>query len=114
MARVGDADAYEVAPAQIWTIAGDGGAGYGGDGGPALDAELRQPMSVAPTADGGFLIADSGNNRIRAVSAAGTITTLAGNGVAGDSGDGGPATAAALDGPVSIAVASDGGLLVAE
>lgn len=112
--RAGVATAYDVAPAQIWTIAGNGGAGYGGDGGPAVGAELRQPMSVAPTADGGYLIADKGNDVIRKVSPLGVIDTVAGDGSAGYSGDGGPATGAALDAPYGVAPTADGGFLIAD
>ena len=75
----------------ITTVAGTGVQGFTGDGGPATAAQLSIPFGVAPTADGGFLIVDVGNQRIRKVSAAGVITTVAGNGVAGYSGDGGPA-----------------------
>ena len=98
----------------ITTVAGDGSAGDGGDGGPATDAQLNAPFSVAPTADGGFLIADSQNNRIRAVSPQGTITTVAGDGTAGFGGDGGPATDAQLDVPSGVAPTPDGGFLIAD
>jgi hypothetical protein len=64
----------------IMTVAGSGSAGYSGDGGPATEAELATPTGVAAEPGGGFLIADSGNNRVRRVSAAGVITTLAGEG----------------------------------
>jgi hypothetical protein len=69
---------------------------------------------VAVTPDGGFLFADSFNNRVRRVSPAGTITTVAGNGTAGAGGDGGPGTAAELNGPEGVAVTADGGLLIAD
>jgi hypothetical protein len=106
--------AFPTAPAQIWTVAGTGGTGSAGDGGPATSAELNQPFDISPTADGGFLVADKGNNRIRKVSASGTITTVAGTGTAGHSGDGGPATAATLNGPYTVAVTPDGGYLIAD
>jgi hypothetical protein len=93
-----------VAPdGEISTIAGDGVAGYSGDGGPATSAQLDQPFDVAPLEQGGFLIADVGNHAIRKVSKSGRITTVAGTGVAGFSGDGGPATSAQLDSPHSVA-----------
>src|SRR5262249_39201251 len=69
---------------------------------------------VVPTADGGFLIADSGNRRVRRVSADGIITTVAGTGVQGSGGDGGPATAAQLNYASGLATTSDGGFLIAD
>jgi hypothetical protein len=87
-----------------------------GDGGPATQAPLGQPISVEALRDGGFLIADRGQERVRRVSPAGTITTLAGSGpvgVANYSGEGGPAASATLGGGVAdVAAASDGGILV--
>ena len=83
----------------ITRVAGTGAQGNSGDDGPATDAELNSPEGVAPTADGGFLIADSGNNVVRKVSAAGVITRVAGTGAAGNSGDNGPATDAELKRP---------------
>ena len=75
---------------------------------------LSIPFGVAPTADGGFLIVDVGNQRIRKVSAAGVITTVAGTGVAGSTGDGGPATAAQIYNPHNVVEQADGGFLIAE
>lgn len=69
---------------------------YSGDGGPAIEAELFYPAGVAIDAAGNLYIADSGNHRIRKVSTDGTIETIAGNGLAGNSGDGGPAAQAAI------------------
>ncbi len=104
-----------VSPAgTIATVAGNGTAGSSGDGGEATDAQLEDPEGVAATADGGFLIADFGNDRVRRVSPGGTITTVAGNGTTGFSGDGGPATAAQLDGPVWVAATAGGGFLIAD
>ena len=99
---------------QITTVAGTGTAGYSGDGGPATSARLNWPLDVEPTAGGGFLIADLGNKRVRRVSPAGIITTVAGTGAGGTSGDGGPATSARLDAPTGVAVTTDGGFLVAD
>ena len=98
------------------TVAGTPGQGYGygGDGGPANGAQLSSPEGVLSTPDGGFLIADTGNQRIRAVSASGTITTVAGNGVASYAGDGGAATSASLQGPAGMAPAPDGGFFIAD
>ena len=98
----------------IETVAGTGIAGFSGDGEPALSAQLRSPFGVAAIADGGFLVVDAGNQRIRRVSRDGIITTVAGTGVSGFSGDGGPATAAQLDRPHAVAVLPDGGFLIAD
>lgn len=105
-----------VSPAgTIITVAGTGTfSGVTGDGGPATAAELDSPADVASTADGGFLIADEGGNRVRRISPAGTITTVAGTGDTGFSGDGGPATAATLEAPTGVAPTADGGLLIAD
>jgi trimeric autotransporter adhesin len=98
----------------ITRVAGTGTPGNSGDDGPATDARLNEPVGVAVTADGGFLIADAGNNVVRKVSAAGVITRVAGTGTAGNSGDDGPATDAQLNEPVGVAVTADGGFLIAE
>jgi hypothetical protein len=98
----------------ITTVAGTGVPGSAGDGGPATAAQLNVPNAVAVTADGGFLIADTGNRRIRRVSPTGIITTVAGTGVQGSSGDGGAATAAQLNYPAGLATTPDGGFLIAD
>jgi hypothetical protein len=98
----------------ITTVAGAGRPGNSGDGGPATAARLNSPEGIAPTPDGGFLIADMGNHVIRKVSAAGVITTVAGTGVRGYAGDGGPATGARLNAPVGVAVTRDGGFLIGD
>ena len=98
----------------ITIVAGTGWARYSGDGGPATAASLYYPKGVAVDAVGNLYIADWGNDRIRKVSPAGTITTVAGNGQAGYSGDGGPATAASLNGPGDVAVDAAGNLHVAD
>ena len=98
----------------ITRVAGTGAPGNSGDDGPATDAELNGPVGVAVTADGGFLIADFGNNVVRKVSSAGVITRVAGTGAPGNSGDDGPATDAELNGPVGVAVTADGGFLIAD
>jgi sugar lactone lactonase YvrE len=96
----------------IRTIAGTGTAGFGGDGGPATRAELDQPHGVAFTTGGVLLVADALNNRIRAVAPDGTITTVAGNGRHGFSGDGGPATDAMLGSPRDVSAVPGGGYLI--
>ena len=101
-----------VSPAgKITTVAGNGIANYGGDNGPATSAELFFPQGVAPLPGGGFLIADSNNERIRKVSAAGQITTVAGDGTFGYGGDNGPATSAKLALPTAISPTPDGFLI---
>ena len=80
----------------ITTIAGNGSAGYNGDGGPALAAEFKDPASITIDTFGNIYIDDWANARIRKLSTNGIITTVAGNGTVGYSGDGGPATAAQI------------------
>jgi len=98
----------------ITTIAGNGTAGFDGDGGPATSAQLWYPLGVAVDQNGNLFIADSHNSRIRKVSTDGTITTVAGNGTFGFSGDGGPPASAQLDYPSSVAVNSRGELFIAD
>lgn len=86
---------------------------YAGDGGPALHAQLFTPEAVAVDASGKLYIADYGNSRIRKVSD-GIIETVAGNGVLGFSGDGGPAPNAQIGGPAGLAVDSAGNLFISE
>jgi uncharacterized protein (TIGR03437 family) len=97
----------------ITTVVGSGVAGFSGDNGPATSAELAGPVGVAVDSAGNLYIADSGNNRIRKVSN-GVITTVAGNGVAGFSGDNGPATSAKLAGVVGVGVDSTGDVYIAD
>lgn len=92
----------------ITTVAGTGTMGFSGDGGPGTAAALNSPEDVAALPDGSFVVADRSNHRIRKVAGDGTITTLAGTGVPGPTGDGGPAILAQLDGPEGVAAASDG------
>lgn len=98
----------------ISNFAGSANSGFGGDGGPAINAQLNQPVTAAFDGSGNMFIADTGNNRIRKVTSSGTISTVAGNGVPGFSGDGGAATSAALNGPRGIAVDSAGNLYIAD
>ncbi|MGH7163513.1 MAG: hypothetical protein ACREID_08510 [Planctomycetota bacterium] len=98
----------------VTTVAGTGEAGYSGDGGPATRARLRGPYGVFVDPRGGLLVADTYNNVVRRVDASGTITTVAGRGEAGYSGDGGPAAQARLDAPQSLFVDGAGRLLVGD
>jgi trimeric autotransporter adhesin len=98
----------------ITTVAGNGTAGYSGDGGTATNAELDELAGVTVDATGNLFIADSGNNVIRKVGTNGIITTLAGNGSEGFSGDGGAATNASLWGPGGVAVDAAGDVLFAD
>jgi hypothetical protein len=110
-----------IAYGTITTIAGSGvaGDGYPGwplpeDGGPAIDAQLNDPIGVAIDRDGNVLIADALYHRIRRVTPAGTMTTIAGNGYPQFSGDGGPATAASLQYPTGVALDHDGNVFIAD
>ena len=92
-----------------------GSGGYSGDNGPAVDAELNDPAAVAVDSAGNLYIADSGNNRIRKVTAgSGIITTIVGNGTAGFSGDDGAATDAELNDPAAVVVDSAGNVYFAD
>src|SRR6185437_12969435 len=92
----------------ISTVVGNGLATYAGDGGQATSAELTSPMSVTTDAVGNIYIADYGNSSLRKVNTSGIITTIAGNGVEGFSGDGGQATAAQLDSLTGVTVDAAG------
>jgi hypothetical protein len=98
----------------ITTVAGNGAAGYAGDGGPATSASLNNPSNAVLDANGNLYIADFNNNRVRKVSVSGTNTIVAGNGIPAYSGDGGPATAASLSGPVALALDAAGSLYIAD
>jgi uncharacterized protein (TIGR03437 family) len=100
---------------EISTVAGNGISGFGGDDGPAVDAQFFSPFDVAVDGDGNIHISDTGNHRIRRVDAAtGIITTFAGTGATGFAGDGGPATAATLFAPEGICFDANGNLLIAD
>jgi uncharacterized protein (TIGR03437 family) len=98
----------------INTIAGNGTAGFAGDGGPALAASLNFPGGMALDASGNLYVNDDLNYRTRRISTSGTITTVAGNGVQGFSGDGGLATAAELNGNFGATVDAAGNLYIAD
>jgi hypothetical protein len=112
---IADADNHRVRRvAPDGTITTVAGGGAGGDGGPATAAQLVKPSGIALTPDGGFLIAEAEANRIRKVSFDGTISTVAGTGAPGLSGDGGPATSATLNRPARVAVDGYGGFVIAD
>ncbi len=98
----------------ISTLAGTGVAGFGGDSGPASNALLSVPTSVAIDAAGNVYIADSANLRIRRVTPTGVITTYAGSGTAGSEGDGGSAIGARFRNPRRVAVTANGTLYIAD
>jgi sugar lactone lactonase YvrE len=103
------------ATGKITKVAGNGRAGYSGDGGPATAAELNGARGVAVDSSGNLFIADTYNNVIREVSAStGIITTVAGNGTSGYKADGEKATSAELNGPYGVAVDSSGDLFIAD
>jgi len=95
----------------ITTFAGNGNSTYSGDGGAATAAGVYYPWGVSTDAAGNVYISDSRDNRIREVNTSGTISTIAGNGTLGFTGDGGPATAAELNSPSGIAVVSTGAIM---
>jgi len=96
----------------ITTVAGNGTQGFSGDGGPATSARLYSPTRAVADAGGNIYIADYYNSRIRKVDTAGTITTFAGTGNQTFGGDGGPAAAADLNLPYSVAVDSSGNVFI--
>ena len=98
----------------ITTIAGTGSAGYSGDGGAATAAQLNNVFGVAIDASGNVYLSDAGNARIRKINTSGTISTIAGNGSVGYSGDGSAATAAQLNTPYGVAVDALGNIFIAD
>lgn len=99
---------------RIATFAGTGTAGYGGDGGPAAQAQLNTPQGLAVDSVGNVYIADTLNNRVRRVAADGTITTVAGTGEAGYSGDGKPGREAKLNLPIGLAIGFSDTIFIAD
>jgi hypothetical protein len=104
----------DMATGVIATVAGNGASGFSGDGDSATVASLNLPGGVAVDTQGNLFIADSANHRIRKVGPDGIITTAAGNGTEGFSGDGGPAADARLNRPTGVAVDAQGNLFVAD
>jgi sugar lactone lactonase YvrE len=98
----------------ITTVAGTGTAGFSGDGGLATSARLNGPRTLDVDRNGNSYIVDTNNNRVRRVDTAGRITTIAGTGTAGFSGDGGPATSARLNTPHGIVVDRVGNVYIAD
>lgn len=98
----------------ISTIAGNGNAGFSGDGGPAVSAKLNMPLHVELDADGVCYVADYMNNRIRLIKPDGTIATYAGDGTGAYTGDCGPARQGSLSGPKGLAIGHEGWLMIAD
>ncbi|MCL4796870.1 MAG: hypothetical protein KJZ84_20060 [Bryobacteraceae bacterium] len=98
----------------ITTIAGNGVAGFSGDGGPATGASLRFPLGLAADGLGNLYFADGDNNRVRRISPEGIITTAAGNGSGRFAGDQGPATSASLNIPWDVTIDGAGNLYIAD
>ena len=101
-------------PGTITTVAGTGSPGYSGDNGPATQAQLNGPFDIAFDAAGNLYIVDTYNDRVRKVSPDGTITTVAGTGQPGFSGDNGKATAAQLKLLVGVVVDGAGDLFISD
>ncbi len=98
----------------IATSAGTGTPGFSGDGGASTSAQLARPSGIAYDAAGDLFLADANNHVIREITPAGAITTVAGSGIAGFGGDGGPATSAFLDTPTAVAVDTSNRLYIAD
>jgi hypothetical protein len=96
------------------TAAGNGIAGFSGDGGPSTSASLNFPFGVAVDTVGNVFFSDSNNDRIRFVSTGSVIVTVAGNGMQGSSGDGGPATSAKLNSPAGVVMTGAGNFFFAD
>ncbi|HLA26262.1 MAG TPA: RHS repeat-associated core domain-containing protein [Syntrophales bacterium] len=115
---IADAGNYRIrkvdANGVIITVAGNGTWGNSGDGGPAVQGRLSWPIGIAVNNKGNIFIADNGDNRIRMVDAYGVLSTVAGNGVNGYSGDGGPAIQASLSYPYGVAVDGAGNIYIAD
>jgi hypothetical protein len=115
---IADVDAHVIRHVRsngiIETVAGTGERGYSGDGGPATAAKLAGPARMQLDADGNLYFCETKSHVVRKVDTSGVIHTIAGTGVRGYSGDGGPATAAELDTPYDIRFAPDGDLYIAD
>ncbi len=120
---IGSGSGLDIGDYRIWKVtaenvlmdaAGNGIASYSGDGGPASRAQLNTPAGVAVDGAGNIYFADSQNNRVRRISPSGAIETIAGTGERGFSGDGGPATQAALNTPMGVSVGPGGTVYIAD
>src|SRR5260370_983632 len=98
----------------IQTVAGNGRSAFSGDNGAATTASLSEPFGVATDAIGNLFIADTSNQRVRKVDTSGMITTVAGSGTEGFSGDGGPAAQAHLNFPTGVTVDRAGNLFITD
>jgi len=98
----------------INTIAGSNTSGYSGDGGPATSAQLDDPQGLVEDAAGDLYFADSGNSVVREINLSGVISTVAGNGTAGFTGDGGAATSAQLNNPSGLGIDAAGNLYLSD
>ncbi len=99
---------------RISTYAGNGTAGFGGDGAAASAAQLNNPSGLVMDGDGNLYVSDSGNHRVRRITPGGTISSVAGTGTAGNAGDGGAASSAQLSYPIGLAIDTAGNLYVAD
>ena len=98
----------------ITTVAGNGEQGSAGDGGPATEAQLNIPTDIALDASGNLYVAEAVGNRVRKIDATGKINTVAGTGVQGSDGDGGPAVEAQLNRPLTMTVDAEGNIFIGE
>jgi len=106
--------AQKQTPVEGTVIAGTGTCGFSGDGGPARSAQLNNPVGIVFDTAGNLYFADAENHRIRRIDKNGIITTVAGTGVSGYAGDGGPATKAQLSYPLGLGITSDGVIYIAD
>jgi uncharacterized protein (TIGR03437 family) len=98
----------------ITTVAGPGKNSSYGEGGPAVDPDLRLPTGIALDSEGNLFVSERGSNRVRKISTSGIITTVAGSGNGGYGGDGGPAVNALLAAPAGLTVDASGNLYIAD
>jgi hypothetical protein len=108
------ASAADTPVAIIQTVAGNGTSAFSGDNGAAVSASLSDLFGLAVDAFGNLYIADTSNHRVRKIDTSGIITTVAGNGTEGFSGEGGEATSATLNTPIGVAVDRAGNLYIAD